>query len=988
MQFRAKRGKLFATLSVTVSLALFFFAPSVDIKQGCGTALGAQVAELRAPGEFAEALDFAQQNAEETKARHGESHAQYATSISDLAQLLQTAGRRSEAESLLRRALAIDEKALGLEHHNVVRDLNRLAWLFFVTRRYDEAEPLYRSALSIAEKILGPDHPDVADHLGNLAWLLHVTGRATEAEPLYRSALAVTEKNFGPEHSRVMPRVNSLALLLQTTNRVSEAEPLYRRALAVAERNLAPDHPDLATHLYNLAFFLKATNRRAEADQMFGRLIGIVAKALSSDRPDVTVGASKLGKLLLAADRPDETEPLIRRARAMEEKILGRDHLQVADQLNNLAWLDVYRRNWSGAAEHMRRATAIFIENAHRMRASLGDGEKQLLSHLRDHFKSHVMVIYRANPRDAAARDEAFTIAQRALMSDASSALMQATARFAAGDSDLATLVREQQDLTRRRESTERRLYSALGKADQTEVAALNRQQSEFNRQLDEVIANVVKRFPGFATLVNPEPLDIVATQELLADDEALVQFVDVPQFPNTTETGFAWAITKTAARWVELPPGGQASRRVAALRCGLDEEQWATPTNARRCADLLGLTEVPDPARPLPFDLGTAHSLYQALFSQIEDLIASRRVLIIPSGSLTSLPFHVLVTKEPKTALPETFDGYHDVAWFARSNAITTLPAVSSLRALRQNTADRHTPSDYYAGYGDPLLKGDGGSCRQPKVPEICPTTEVSQQIASRTSVKPGNVGSGRATIRGLGGRRSKNATTDDVYAKGTTAEAVLQQVRSLCPLPDTAYEIKCVAGRFEENGRLIRLGAEANEVDLKALSASGKLGSYRILHLATHGLLSGDVERMAQRQGEPALVLTPPDKPADADDDGLLTASEVAALKLNADWVVLSACNTAAGDKVGAQALSGLARAFFYAGARALLVSHWPVYSDAAVRLTTRAFAELERHPNEGRAEALRHAMIDLIDDHSQNDNAHPAVWAPFVIVGEGGR
>ena len=113
-------------------------------------------------------------------------------------------------------------------------------------------------------------------------------------------------------------------------------------------------------------------------------------------------------------------------------------------------------------------------------------------------------------------------------------------------------------------------------------------------------------------------------------------------------------------------------------------------------------------------------------------------------------------------------------------------------------------------------------------------------------------------------------------------------------------------------------------------------------MLHFATHGLLSGDVERMAQRQGEPALVLTPPDKPANADDDGLLMASEVATLKLNADWVVMSACNT--GDKIGTQALSGLARAFFYAGGHALLVSHWPVYSDAAVRLTTSAFAELD--------------------------------------------
>ena len=127
-------------------------------------------------------------------------------------------------------------------------------------------------------------------------------------------------------------------------------------------------------------------------------------------------------------------------------------------------------------------------------------------------------------------------------------------------------------------------------------------------------------------------------------------------------------------------------------------------------------------------------------------------------------------------------------------------------------------------------------------------------------------------------------------------------------------------------------------------------------------------------------------------AEDNGLLTASEVTELKLNADWVVLSACNTAAGGESGnAEALSGLARAFFYAGAHTLLVTHWYVDSQAAVKITTGAFAEMKRDPAIGRAEALRRSMLATMTDTGRPKHwtpaAHPAVWAPFVLVGEGG-
>ena len=206
------------------------------------------------------------------------------------------------------------------------------------------------------------------------------------------------------------------------------------------------------------------------------------------------------------------------------------------------------------------------------------------------------------------------------------------------------------------------------------------------------------------------------------------------------------------------------------------------------------------------------------------------------------------------------------------------------------------------------------------------------------------------------------------------------MRDLRRAVPLPETADELCNVAGVLGARETDVLLGARASEREIFRLSEVGGLRDYRILHFATHGALAGE----ASGSSEPGLVLTPPLEGSQAD-DGYLSASEIAGLKLDADWVILSACNTASGEAKGAEALSGLARAFFYAGARALLVSHWYVDSNATVALIKDAFAELKSDPKIGRAEALRRSMLALIDLGAEHQ-AHPAAWAPFVVVGEG--
>jgi CHAT domain-containing protein len=130
---------------------------------------------------------------------------------------------------------------------------------------------------------------------------------------------------------------------------------------------------------------------------------------------------------------------------------------------------------------------------------------------------------------------------------------------------------------------------------------------------------------------------------------------------------------------------------------------------------------------------------------------------------------------------------------------------------------------------------------------------------------------------------------------------------IKRQIPLPETADELCAVAHEAKSHASDIYLGTRATESKIKRLSESGELSKYRIVHFATHGVLAGQLDGTY----EPGLILTPPITPTE-EDDGYLSASEIAALKLDADWVILSACNTAAGAATSAEALSGLARAF----------------------------------------------------------------------------
>lgn len=279
--------------------------------------------------------------------------------LNNVAQYLSGRGSYSQAEVLMRRALAIEEASFGPNHPEVSRDLNNLATLLYSTNRISEAEPLMRRALDIDEANYGSEHPLVATSLNNLAQLLQATNRLAEAEPLMRRALMIDEQSYGYLHPNVAAGLNNLAALLRATNRMPEAEPLMRRALAIDEQSFGPYHPNVAIRLNNLAQLLQATNRLAEAEPLLHRTLAIFEAAYGPEHPNVSTALNNLGQMLQATNRVAEAEPLIRRSIEIDEVTLGPSHPRVASDLNNLAQLLIATGRLAEAEPVLRRSLEI-----------------------------------------------------------------------------------------------------------------------------------------------------------------------------------------------------------------------------------------------------------------------------------------------------------------------------------------------------------------------------------------------------------------------------------------------------------------------------------------------------------------------------------------------------------------------------------------------------------------------------------------------------
>ena len=869
--------------------------------------------------------------------------------LNNIAEIEQAQGQLQAADQQFLEALRLQEAQHGKDSLYVTATINNLGELRRAQGKLADAEQLARRALAIREKSLGPNHPDVAASLNNLAIVFSREGRASEAEALLLRALDIQEKTYGPDHPNVATALNNLADAMAHEGKKGDAETLFRRSLAIREKSLGPAHVDVAVALDNLVTLLGDADRYAEAEPLARRSLAIRQTALGASHPLVANSLNNLAVILDSTGRPNEAEPLLIRALDIRTRALGETHPDVANSLSNLGSHYLDAEDWQKAEDIFVRATDI-LKNRQRVGAQPESRDLKLHEDANP-FPGLIVAAYhlaQAPGQDRQAlQARAFEAAQWIGDEQTSRAISGMSARIAAGDGELAARVRQRQDLSQQAQAIDGRLIALMsqpgaGRDPQVE-ATLRAQAAAIESRSKELDVAIAARFPGYAALIGRSSVSITDVQKQLGAREALVLFTTTARFT------FVWAITRTDVIWHAAPTGEkQLAETVGALRCGLDAEAWfdAKPS----CAQSLGLKSAPAPGAPLPFDQARAFALYDALLGPIAAKVEGDQLVLVPSGPLATLPFEVLLTDKP------TSGDLANAPWLVKRFATSVLPSVSSLVALRQ-VAKASTASKPFAGFGNPLLMGDGRDpqeaerARLARVYRSCDQTNMqTAQLAER----------GARAIATLAG-----------------AAADVEQLRHQMPLPETAQELCAVAASFAPDKGDVFLADEATETNIKSLSDSGRLAQYRMLHFATHGALAGQVHGSIQ----PGLILTPPAVATPAD-DGYLSSSEIAGLKLDADWVVLSACNTAGGETANSEAFSGLARAFFFAGARALLVTHWPVGSQAAVAITTGTVAAMNAHPGIGRAEALRQSLLALIAKGGAN--AQPSSWAPFVLVG----
>ncbi len=822
------------------------------------------------------------------------------------------------------------------------------ALLLIEVGRLDEAEPLARSALATAQAGEEAGLIDQALAMNALGGLAFARNDLTAAETAYCTARDLGLAAAQPNHAMVVNDASSCGAVKFYLER-GDTLAAMRLASDHAHAYLPPDHPKMGNVLNSAYAVLLRYGRYAEAEPLIRRHLELERQLRSGDADEIYDPLSLLGRALELRGNFADAEEVFRAAAGMADRLQSPTQPWARGRArSNLATVIARQGRLAEAEAEARGGVERLVADLEATNSNIGSGRVQWADHL----------------ERLGRREEALA------QVDAGLALLTADYPEEHSEVIVARLIRA-------------RVLAGLGRTDEA-LAASRAASDRFAKQLFDLAASETER----VALSRVLPLAFADHVAVALAAGSMEEAVYGAQLVLLSEQGLGNA--RIAAAAVARQEGlGAAVDRLDTARAQVAEADQALARaqaegSAEAAALAPRLAAARDEAAAAQDALLAAFPQYAALARPQVPTLAELQARLVP-GELLVLP---LALPDRAVTIAVSPDG---VTWGETAIAPVALAALAEqVRASAQaiGTFDVAASRALFAVVFPQGVQPALADARDLLFPASGYLARLSPAVLLTGPADPARLARApwlvrRAGLRvvadlaRLGAERAPPGARDFLGVGAPDAlPAALASGASLPPLPLARAELADLALAIGAPKSTLLAGAEATEAHLAALD----LPDFGVIAFATHGLVGGEVAGL----DEPALVLSAGgsgEDPARRDADGLLTASEIAGMKLMADWVILSACDTAAGESAGAPGYSGLARAFAQAGAHSLLLSHWRVRDDAAAALSVDTLRRAAA--GSGRGEALRQAQLALMARRDLPDAAHPAVWAPFVIL-----
>jgi CHAT domain-containing protein/tetratricopeptide (TPR) repeat protein len=902
----------------------------------------------RRQGNYAKAEALYQKALDIQKEVLREKHPAVALGLNNLASVYFEQGNYAKAELLYQKALDIRKEVLGEKHPDFVLTLNSLAVLYKGLGDYPKAELLYQKALDIRKEVLGEKHPDFALCLGDLAALYKAQGNHAKAEPLFQKALGICKEVLGEKHPDFAWSLSNLATLYNDQGIYAKAEPLYLKALEIFKEVLGEKHPDFAVNLNNLAVLYAAQGNYTKAEPLCQKSLDMRKEVLGEKHPAVAAALNNLGRLYRNQGNYARAEPLIQKALDIQKEVLGEKHPDFAVSLNSLAYLYEMQRNYAKAEPLYRSAlVASQIGKDAVPIQKLQPDDLRLDSRMIFFVHDYARCIQKATAENAApdrvrACDRAFLLGLNVL-----DRLRQG---YREQQESKINLTANNFDLFPGRIKTLRQLWALETKPEDLEAAFWTAELGAARAFLDSVGNSRANLLAGVGPKLQAEEEKSLHNVRLL--DLRIEKESNRPlEFRDADLVGQLLIQRRDAEK--DLKQLIARMEKDYPQYAGLKYPQPCKLDQARGCLapDEVALLFVPgtqasyivlvearskaaDQANGLAiFELPGAATLAEhvAPLHDRETLELPLRVKAVGREAFDTLlgpckerikdKSLVIVPNGSLCFLPFELLVEEDGKYLVEKHRIRYAPSLTALHFInlwKQKRAKLEAP---LFAVGDPIYEAD-------------------DQVAAAD---------GNEALRDILSREGKPG--------------------AFKPLVHSGNEVAQIAKLLGAGADYVLTREKASKASVQKASADQIMAKARYVHFATHGILGVDNGK------QPALVLN---LVGNKTEDGFLELSEIANLKLNADLVVLSACRTGQGRMARGEGVTGLARAFLYAGSKGVVCSLWSVDDQETSNLMVAFYQQLQK--GQSAPEALRAAQLAMI-----RAGKAPLYWAPFIVIGE---